>query len=200
MKPMRTLVSMRNYIKGFERFESKAYLCPAGVWTIAFGATYYENGESVKEGDTISRIKGELLFNYHIAICENVLYSIFDLPIIEKLNVYQFSSLVSLVYNIGSGNFNKSNVARNIKEGNMIAAADSFMDHVYVYDRKKKIKRKLKGLVLRRSEERRIYITPEEIIAIRKRLSIQNIQTAVLNKWYNHVQKNRFIMPKYINP
>ena len=41
-------------IKQFEGFESKAYKCSAGVWTIGYGATYYMNGTPVKEGDTIT--------------------------------------------------------------------------------------------------------------------------------------------------
>jgi len=34
-------------IKKFEGFSSKPYLCPAGIPTIGYGNTYYEDGTKV---------------------------------------------------------------------------------------------------------------------------------------------------------
>ena len=35
----------------FEGFSAKPYLCPAGVWTIGYGSTYYANGDKVTKDD-----------------------------------------------------------------------------------------------------------------------------------------------------
>ena len=35
-------------IKRFEGFRAKPYLCPAGIPTIGYGATFYEDGSKVK--------------------------------------------------------------------------------------------------------------------------------------------------------
>ena len=48
-----------NLIKEFEGFRSRAYLCPAGVWTIGYGNTFYPNGRKVKQGDVISEKEAE---------------------------------------------------------------------------------------------------------------------------------------------
>jgi lysozyme len=194
---LRTLPSVREYIKSFENFASKAYLCPAGVWTIGNGATYYLDGSKVKKGDTIEKDAAQYLFSHHIMDCENVVNN--SLPTV-KLNDFQFSALVSLIYNIGSGNFIKSRVRLNIVRGYFDIAAESFMNHVYAYDKKKKTSIKLRGLVLRRKKEQEIFntkiinkILPEEMKSIRP-FNISNIQAKVLLKWYN----KKFIMPKYI--
>ena len=51
-----------NLIKIFEGFRAKPYLCSAGVATIGYGSTYYENGVRVKLTDPpIDRIWAEQL-------------------------------------------------------------------------------------------------------------------------------------------
>ena len=40
-------------IKKHEGYRDNAYLCPAKVWTIGYGNTFYESGRKVKEGDVI---------------------------------------------------------------------------------------------------------------------------------------------------
>ena len=50
-------------IREFEGFFSKeAYKCPAGVWTIGYGSTHYEDGQAVKSGDVISQAYAEKIF------------------------------------------------------------------------------------------------------------------------------------------
>ena len=41
-------------IQKFEGFRQNAYLCPANVWTIGFGATKWMNGDAVKKGEKIT--------------------------------------------------------------------------------------------------------------------------------------------------
>ena len=51
-------------IKRFEGCRLKAYKCPANVWTIGFGNTFYENGEKVKEGDVITQQRADELAKF----------------------------------------------------------------------------------------------------------------------------------------
>jgi len=48
-------------IKEFEGCQLKAYKCPAGIWTIGYGNTQYEDGRPVREGDTITQERAEKL-------------------------------------------------------------------------------------------------------------------------------------------
>ena len=36
--------SCTNLVKKYEGFRSKPYKCPANVWTIGYGSTFYLNG------------------------------------------------------------------------------------------------------------------------------------------------------------
>ncbi len=96
-------------IKSFESLELQAYVCPAGVLTIGYGNTFYEDGTKVKKGDKITVERAKELF-------ENVLYKKF-IPEVDKLvssevNDNQFSALVSFAYNVGIGNFGGSTLLK----------------------------------------------------------------------------------------
>jgi lysozyme len=43
-----------NLVKFYEGFEDRAYLCPAGVWTIGYGRT-----KNVQEGDMLTELQAE---------------------------------------------------------------------------------------------------------------------------------------------
>jgi lysozyme len=53
----------RDLIKKFEGCKLKAYKCPAGLWTISWGLTFYPDGTKVKEGDVITQQQAEDYFN-----------------------------------------------------------------------------------------------------------------------------------------
>ena len=46
----------------YEGLKLTAYLCPAKVWTIGYGNTFYENGTKVKQGDKITKERADQLF------------------------------------------------------------------------------------------------------------------------------------------
>ena len=84
-------------IKQFEGCKLKAYQCPAGIWTIGFGNTFYEDGRKVKQGDEIQQsMADELLRN---------LLPKFEAIVKAKIKVLltqnQFDALVSHTYNTG---------------------------------------------------------------------------------------------------
>ena len=135
-------------LKRFEGCVLKAYKCPAGVWTIGFGNTFYEDGTKVKEGDVITQKRADELAKY---IVEQFANSIREM-IKQPLNENQFSACVSLAYNIGTGGFKKSSVLRKLNANPLDASiADSFR----LWN--KGGGKVLKGLVMRREAEIQLY-------------------------------------------
>ena len=55
-----------------EGLRLSSYLCPANVWTIGRGNTFYENGNKVLPNQHISERRADQLFNN---IVENVSYT-----------------------------------------------------------------------------------------------------------------------------
>jgi lysozyme len=110
-------------IKKFEGCRLKAYLCPANVWTIGYGNTFYENGIKVKEGDVITQQRAEELAKFIIDQ-----FAVTIEPFIQKpLTDNQFSACVSLAYNIGTSGFKRSSVFKKLNiNPNDPTIADSF--------------------------------------------------------------------------
>lgn len=92
-------------IKRHEGFRAKAYKCAAGVWTIGYGHT-----GGVVSGATITERQGEAFLRADLATAERVVNA--NLP---RLRQNQFDALVSLVFNVGSGNFERSTLLRKAK-------------------------------------------------------------------------------------
>ena len=92
-------------IKKFEGCRLKAYRCSAGVSTIGYGNTYYEDGTKVKLGDRITQERAEKLltelvkkyYHQHTNITQN-----------------QFNAITSFCYNVGNGNYNKSTLKKKL--------------------------------------------------------------------------------------
>ena len=85
-------------IKLFEGCKLKSYKCPAGVWTIGYGSTYYLDGSKVLMGQKISQVEADMLMlkllpKYEATVIKNI-------KVI--LNQNQFDALVSFCWNCGS--------------------------------------------------------------------------------------------------
>jgi lysozyme len=94
-------------IKQFEGYKSKAYLCPAGVPTIGYGSTMYNNGFKVKLGDEINEQEADNLLMWELkskAVAVEGLH----------LNQNQFDSCLSFCFNLGIGAFAKSTLKKKI--------------------------------------------------------------------------------------
>jgi len=96
----------------FETCRLRAYKCPAGVWTIGWGNTFYEDGRPVKEGDVITQERADSLFKIILAQFEDMARK----AITSNVNENQFSAFVSALYNIGHGSPKKSGLIR-LKNG-----------------------------------------------------------------------------------
>lgn len=101
-----------NILHEFESCRLKAYRCPAGIWTIGWGNTFFENGTPVKEGDAITQQRADSLFLFVLARFEDQAQK----AITSEVNENQFSAFVSALYNIGAGSSQKSGLIR-LKDG-----------------------------------------------------------------------------------
>lgn len=138
-------------IKKYEGFESKAYKCPAGIWTIGFGATYYMDGTPVKEGDTITLEKAENLLN---EMSEKNYGSYVDKYVTSNINPYQRDALISFAYNVGNANLKSSTL---LKKVNNNPTDKTIKDEFLRWN--KAGGKVLKGLTLRREAEAELYFT-----------------------------------------
>jgi len=142
----------------------KAYRCPAGVWTCGYGCTDGVNQHThwtAKEAD--EALAREM--HVHEANVERLV----KVP----LNQGQFDALVSLVYNIGPGNFGKSSLLKHLNSGDYARAASHFADWKYstvadaklatLMQVKPGAKAVLPGLVKRRAAEAAMFLeaTPD---------------------------------------
>ena len=101
----------------YEGLRLSAYKCQAGVWTIGYGHT-----KAVTKGDVITEEKAEELLLDDLSIFEKGVSSLVKV----ELNENQFSALVSLAFNIGLGNFQKSTLLRLINAGDFPSASKEF--------------------------------------------------------------------------
>ena len=133
-------------IKEFEGLRLKAYLCPGGVWTIGYGHT-----AGVKPGMVISEAQAEEYLKADLISFERYLNGLG-----LALNQNQFDALVSLIYNIGIGNFQKSTLLRKARiNANDNSIMDEFLRWVYSRGRV------LPGLQRRRLREMKLYFSNE---------------------------------------
>jgi lysozyme len=98
----------------FEGCYLQPYLCPAGVPTIGYGATYYENGVSVKLNDpAISKERAETLL---IWMVENVyLPSVINLcPTLLFESASRLAAIIDFTFNLGSSRLKGSTLRKKI--------------------------------------------------------------------------------------
>ena len=89
-----------------------AYKCPAGVWTISKGATFYLDGSPVCEGDQITQEQStELSRELIVRFCNRILPGISN---DAWRSGARLGALTSLAYNIGVSAFKQSTVLRRI--------------------------------------------------------------------------------------
>lgn len=110
-------------IKSFEGFSARPYLCPAGVPTIGYGATYYPDGrrvtmqdKPVTEADATAMLRS-MLASYEAGVSRYVL-----VPVTQG----QFDALVSFAYNLGLSALKSSTLLRLVNARDWQGAAAQF--------------------------------------------------------------------------
>lgn len=135
-------------IKHYEGFKPYPYLCPAGIPTIGYGATYYPNGRKVTLKDKhITEEEASMMLKHMLAKYERAV----NRYVRVNLTQGQFDALVSFTYNLGLGALQKSTLLRLLNQGNYTKAANEFKKWVYANGRK------LSGLRNRRKDEANLF-------------------------------------------
>lgn len=136
-------------IKQFEGYKDKAYLCPAGVATIGYGSTMWNDGRKVQMGDKITKEGAELLLHWELNNKAIALYGL-------NVNQNQADAILSFVFNLGIGAFQKSTLIKKIRlNPNDPTIRDEFMKWNKARVGGKLIE--LKGLTRRRTAEANLY-------------------------------------------
>lgn len=137
-------------IQQSEGYYSKSYLCPAGKWTIGWGHT-----RGVKPGDVCSKELALIYLQEDLQEAANAVNRLVKVP----LNQNQFDALCSLVFNIGSEQFEDSTLLRKLNKKDYLGAAKEFPRW-----NKGRVKGKLvvlNGLVTRRKAEQNLFLSED---------------------------------------
>lgn len=141
MKASDLCISM---IKSFEGFSSKAYICPAGKWTIGWGHT-----ANVKRGDTISYEKAKEFLSQDIRQVEIYIERL-HLP---NMTQGKMDALVSWCFNFGAARLKSTTLYQRILRGDSSSDVQKeFRKWVHAKDKNGKYI-VLPGLVKRRNWE-----------------------------------------------
>lgn len=141
---------LKDLVKQFEGCSLKAYKCPAGIWTIGYGNTQYENGKAVKEGETITLERAEQLLE---VILIKFVQQVGEL-VKSNINQNQKDALTDFAYNCGVGNLRSSTLLKKVN-------ADPNDKTIRAeFDKWNKANGKvLNGLVKRRTAEANLYFS-----------------------------------------
>ncbi len=131
-------------IKRWEGYRSQAYLCPGNVWTIGYGHT-----KGVRQGQVISQAQAERLLKDDLKYFEKEVDNLIAVPI----NQSQFDALVSFAFNVGVNALAKSTLLKLLNQKDYAGAASQFGRWVYTNSKK------LPGLVKRREEEKKLFLS-----------------------------------------
>lgn len=105
--------------KVFEGFYAKPYLCPANVWTIGYGTTYYESGRMVTQLDPpISEERAEQLLLWELtkvsgSAVARLCPELFADAVSSK-DWRRFNAIVDFTYNLGSGRLQTSTLRKRL--------------------------------------------------------------------------------------
>lgn len=142
-------------VKEFEGLRLRAYLCPAGVWTIGYGHT-----DGVREGMTITQTQADDFLDRDLDWAEECVGKFAKDP-----SDNEFAAMVSLCFNIGAARFAKSTVLRLHNAGDKLGAARAFRMWNKATVGGKLVE--LPGLTRRRLAEEGLYLKPssESVLA-----------------------------------
>lgn len=130
-------------IKHFEGCELKAYRCAANVLTIGYGTT-----KNVTEDMEITQEEAESLLQEEMHEYEGYINDIVKVP----LEQHQFDSMVSWVFNLGSGNLFSSTLLKKLNNSEY----DEVPEQIKRWN--KASGKVLEGLVKRREAEALLFL------------------------------------------
>jgi lysozyme len=137
-------------IKKFEGCKLASYKCQAGIYTIGYGSTFYENGSKVNSGDSISQQRAESLLLTTVTKFASEVNKIVK----SNVNNNQRSALISFAFNLGVGALKKSTLLKLVNANpNDPQIAHEFMKWVNAGGKPSN------GLINRRRAELHLYFS-----------------------------------------
>lgn len=130
-------------IKESEGLRLEAYAA-GGRWYIGYGHA------GASPGQTITEAEADKLLRQDLRGSEEAVRGLIAVPVNEN----EFSAMVSLCYNLGEGNFSRSDVVERLNAGDRKGAADAFLNH----NRAGGVPND--HLTARREKERALFLTP----------------------------------------
>jgi lysozyme len=132
----------------FEGLRLEPYLCPAGVPTIGYGSTRYEDGSRVTMADAhISESRARSMLERDVRAIQLRIRTKLRKP----LSAGEMDALTDFAYNLGVGALFGSTLLKKHRAGDFEGAAQEFKRGVYAGGRK------MNGLVRRRRSEEIVY-------------------------------------------
>jgi len=132
------------FIKQWEGVSLKAYRDSGGIWTIGYGHT-----SRVKQEDSITQLQADEFLKQDLFQASRAIVRLTNL----YLNDFQYTALLSLVFNIGIGAYQRSTLRQVINRGELSRVSGEFIkwskDHMG---------RTQKGLLKRRKAEARWFM------------------------------------------
>ena len=101
----------------FEGLYLSPYLCPAGVATIGFGATFYEDGTRVQLDDPpITRARAEAMLLHMVRTV--YLPAVLRLcPALVTATPERLAAIIDFAFNLGAGKLKASTLRRRVNAG-----------------------------------------------------------------------------------
>jgi lysozyme len=136
-------------IKEHEGLRLVAYKDPVGIWTIGYGHT-----SSVYAGMIVTKETAHTLLLQDIQEAERCVNRTVLVPLSQSM----FDALISFVFNLGCGNFQRSTLLKRLNERNYLAAADELPRWTLAGGRQ------LAGLVRRRALEQGLFLSDLHLV------------------------------------
>lgn len=154
IQPMRTSFKGRSSIRALEGDVLEAYQDSVGIWTIGTGHTAKAGAPAPRAGMTITQQESDEILSRDLRLFETGVCKVLN----RQPTQNQFDAMVSLAFNIGLGNFQKSSVVSRFNRGDDAGAAAAFLMWT------KAGGRELPGLVKRRKVEMKLFNTGDRAV------------------------------------
>lgn len=147
MDPLDAMAITLALVRRFEGLYLSPYICPAGVPTMGYGATYYEDGTRVTLRDApITRARAEALLLWHVKTV--YLPAVLKLcPAIVHETPGRIAALIDWTFNLGAGQLKASTLRKRVNAGDWADVPDQIRKW------NKAGGRVLRGLTIRREAE-----------------------------------------------
>jgi len=155
----------------YEGFRSRPYLCPAHIWTIGYGHVLYQEQIRLPMVRTVDKQVPVIRKEFPLKPEDNRVWTKQEIEELFAQDVAtfergvlrlvpnsagsqgRFDALVSISFNFGLGNLQRSTIRMRANRGDHDGAAEAFMMWT------KAGGRELPGLVKRRVDEKKLYLS-----------------------------------------